>query len=134
MDGSGGQANQYLVDHNRPSFLEELELIVRINARFSESPDNLKTPNQRVLRPDEVLTLLSLAEKHGYTVENARDLKLPQDEISSELYAVWYAKENEISIIEDNIPHLIEFTGWEQSGSHASDASIDQDVKAAQVG
>jgi len=93
---NGGQAKHHVNDHNRLSFLEGPILIARLNARFSESTDNLKTPNHRVLHPDELLPLISMAEKRGYAVENARDLKSPQDEISPELNAVWYAKENEL--------------------------------------
>jgi hypothetical protein len=110
--------------------MKEIIMLARI-ARFSESVDNLEECDHKPLRLDELLTLMGMADMHGYSVKNACDIKSPQDEISSELYAVWYAKENEICIFADNIAHLIELTKWERSGSSVFDTYIDQHVNEA---
>jgi hypothetical protein len=110
--------------------MEEMTMFARIDARFSEPVDNPE--DRKPLQSDELLTLLDMALQFGYSVKSAHDMKLPYDEVSSELFAVWYAKENEICIFADNVPSLIELTGW-KPGSRANDRDIEQDVYVAQA-
>ena len=86
-----------------------------IDFRFTESTYVLRPFDHRPLDLDELRTLISMAAKFGYSVENARDMKTPYGVISSDLFAVWYAIENELCIFADNIDHLINLTGWERS-------------------
>jgi hypothetical protein len=101
--------------------------------RFSESVDHLNIPERSPMRPDELLTLINMAAEHGYTVNDARDMKTPYGVIPSDLFAVWYAIENKLCIFADNIDHLINLTGWEPSMSHVYDSHSDQDVNSRLV-
>lgn len=65
------------------------------------------------LEMEELLVLVMLANRHGYRVKAAREMKPPCNDISTDLYSVWFAIENEIPIFADNIPSLIRFTGWD---------------------
>ena len=87
-------------------------MLERLSAQFSEPTRSPVTHDQRELRPEDLQTLINIAEGLGYPLENARDMKSPQVDVSSELFAVWYAKENDICILEDNIPNVIRLTGW----------------------
>ena len=84
-------------------------MLARIN-RFSEYDGNINESDRGPLGKDELQSLIRMADLHGYSVINASDLKLPQDDISTELYAAWYAMENELCIFADNIAQLIIMT------------------------
>jgi hypothetical protein len=96
--------------------------------RLSESISNLNEADHEPLRPDELQTLISMAEMKGYSIENASNLSSLQDEISSELYAVWYAKMNDICILADNIAHLIASTGWSRLRTSSHETYIEPTV------
>jgi len=66
------------------------------------------------LQLEEMLSLIKSAHDHGYTIKDARDMKSLYDVISSDLYSIWYAMENEVSLFAHNILDLIEFTGWQR--------------------
>lgn len=74
------------------------------SAGFSDEP----------LQLEEMLTLIKTAHDLGYSVKDARDMKSLYDVISSDLFSVWYAIENGITIFADNILDLVEFTGWQR--------------------
>ena len=84
-------------------------MLARIE-RFSEIDENFCDIDKEPLRVDVLRSLINMAELRGYRVADASDLKLPQDDISTDLYAVWYAMENELCIFADNITHLINMT------------------------
>ena len=107
-------------------------MLARID-RFSELVGNLNESDRDPLRPDELQTLISMAEMLGYTVEKACDLKAQQDEVSSELYAVWYAKEKEVHILADNIAHLIKLTGWGRLKTPDIETCIQHDIQVSRV-
>jgi hypothetical protein len=96
------------------------------NVRFSESVDHLNTPDLSPLRLDELLTLINMAAEYGYTVKDARDMKSLYDVISSELYTVWYAIENELCIFAENIDRLIHLTGWGRSPVQGERSEVTQ--------
>ena len=96
--------------------------------RFSESPDNFGFSDDRPLELDELLTLIGIAAHRGYSVQDVHDRKSLHDVVSSELYAVWYAIENKVCILADNISHLIELTGWRRSSLNVYQRSIQQFV------
>ena len=77
----------------------------------SESAFNFEISNDKPLPLPELLTLLLLATRHGYAVKTVSDMKSHYDEVSSDVYAVWYAIQNGIDIFADNITHLIELVG-----------------------
>ena len=77
------------------------------------------------LRLEEMLTLIKLADDLGYSVKVAKEMKNLYDARSSELYSVWFAIENELPIYVNNIPDLIEFTGWERYQSSLIADNID---------
>ena len=66
------------------------------------------------LRLEEMLTLIKLAGDLGYSIKVAKEMRNLYDARSTDLYSVWFAIENELSIFVNNIPDLIEFTGWER--------------------
>ena len=72
----------------------------------------LQAPRSQSLAVGELLTLIMLATEHGYTVKAARDMKSLYDAVSSDLYAVWYAIENEVPLFAGNITELVKLTGW----------------------
>ena len=80
-----------------------------------------KNDSEEPLQLHEMLSLIQAAHDHGYTVKDARDMKSLYDVISSDLYSVWYAIENQLPIFAHNILDLIEFTGWQRPQSSASD-------------
>jgi hypothetical protein len=83
---------------------------------FSSKPVvNSGVSGHQQLEIEELLILVMLANRHGYTVKAACEMKPPCNEISTDLYSVWFAIENDIPIFADNIPSLIQFTGWEHS-------------------
>ena len=77
------------------------------------------------LRLEEMLTLIKLADDLGYSVKVAKEMKNLYDARSTDLYSVWYAIENELPIFVNNIPDLIEFTGWERDESSLIADNID---------
>ena len=81
----------------------------------AESVFNFEISNDKPLSLTELLTLLMLATKHGYAVKTVSDMKSHCDEVSSDVYAVWYAIENGIDIFADNIAQLIELVGLKHS-------------------
>ena len=66
------------------------------------------------LRLEEMLTLIKLADDLGYSIKVAKEMRNLYDARSTDLYSVWFAIENELPIFVNNIPDLIEFTGWER--------------------
>ena len=82
--------------------------------------------DEEPLRLEELLTLIKLADDGGYTVKVAKEMKSLYDAISTDLYSVWYAIENDMPLLVANIPDLIEFTGWDryQSSAIADDIEI----------
>ena len=66
------------------------------------------------LQLEEMLSLIKSAHDLGYSVKDARDMKSLYDVISSDLYSVWFALENELAIFAHNILDLVEFTGWQR--------------------
>jgi len=66
------------------------------------------------LQLEELLSLIKSAHDHGYTIKDARDMKSLYDVVSSDLYSIWYAIENEVSLFAHNVLDLIEFTGWKR--------------------
>ena len=69
------------------------------------------------LRLEEMLTLIKLADDLGYSIKVAKEMRSLYDARSTDLYSVWFAIENELPIFVNNIPDLIEFTGWERHES-----------------
>ena len=59
----------------------------------------------------ELLTLINLAGKRGYSVKESRDLRTSGDEIYAEVFVVWFAIENDLSVFAHNIPGLIAMVG-----------------------
>ena len=96
---------------------------------FSQSAfrPGAKNASNEPLQLEEMLSLIQSAHDLGYSVKDARDMKSLYDVISSDLYSVWFALENEISIFADNILDLIEFTGFygEQASSNEDDIPVD---------
>ena len=82
----------------------------QINITILQSDHKLKQP----LRLEELLTLIKLASEKGYSIKDAKDMKFLYDARSSALYSVWFAIENDLPVFENNIPELIEFTGWQR--------------------
>jgi hypothetical protein len=78
------------------------------------------------LRLEEMLTLIKLADDLGYSIKVAKEMRNLYDARSTDLYSVWFAIENELPIFVNNIPDLIEFTGWERfkSSLMADDINI----------
>jgi hypothetical protein len=78
------------------------------------------------LRLEEMLTLIKLADDLGYSIKVAKEMRNLYDARSTDLYSVWFAIENELPIFVNNIPDLIEFTGWErhESSLMADDINI----------
>ena len=83
------------------------------------------------LQLDEMLTLIMLASKRGYSVKSARDMKAGYDPILAEVYSVWFAIENELSIFTDNIPGLIRFTGLRESKARSFTSNVNMELSAA---
>jgi hypothetical protein len=82
--------------------------------------------DQEPLRLEEMLTLIKLADDLGYSIKVAKEMRNLYDARSTDLYSVWFAIENELPIFVNNIPDLIEFTGWErhESSLMADDINI----------
>jgi len=78
-----------------------------------------------------MLTLIKSAHDLGYNIKAARDMKSLYDVISSDLYSVWYAIENELAIFTDNIRDLIEFTGWQREKKPAKEEDTEDDLAIA---
>jgi len=89
----------------------DITMMVHQEILCEESVLHFDIPNDKPLRLTELLTLLMLATKHGYAIKTARDMKSQYDEVSSDIYAVWYAVENGIDIFADNISRLIGLVG-----------------------
>ena len=83
------------------------------------------------LQVDEMLTLIKSAHNLGYSVKQARDMKSLYDVISSDLYSVWYAVENEMAIFTHNVLDLIEFTGWKRSPTSSDEEEDEIDMAVA---
>ena len=81
--------------------------------------------DEEPLRLEELLTLIKLADDGGYTVKVAKEMKSLYDAISTDLYSVWYAIENDMPLLVANIPDLIKFTGWDRHRSSAIADDID---------
>jgi hypothetical protein len=76
------------------------------------------------LRLEEMLTLIKLADDLGYSIKVAKEMRNLYDARSTDLYSVWFAIENELPIFVNNIPDLIEFTGWERYKSSLMEDDI----------
>lgn len=100
---------------------------------FSQSafrPEAVNTANEP-LQLEELLTLIQSAHELGYSIKDARDMKSLYDVISSDLYSVWFALENEISIFAHNILDLIEFTGFQSQNVSSIEDNIPVDLAVA---
>lgn len=93
-------------------------------------PEVVNTSNEP-LQLEEMLTLIQSAHHLGYSVKDARDMKSLYDVISSDLYSVWFALENGISIFSHNILDLIEFTGFQSQQIHSIEDVIPVDLAVA---
>lgn len=91
-------------------------------------------PNQfqeEPLQLQEMLALIKFADEFGYSIKDAKDMKSLYDAVSSDLYSVWFAIENELSLFTHNIIDLIAFTGWERYKSSAIGNDIEPDLAVA---
>jgi hypothetical protein len=99
---------------------------------FSKTVINSQSENvsEDPLQMDEMLTLIKSAHNLGYSVKDAKAMKSLYDVISSDLYSVWYAIENEMAIFAHNVLDLIEFTGWQRpkASSDEEDEQVDMAV------
>jgi len=94
----------------------------------SDLPEEL---SNEPLQLEEMLSLIKSASDLGYSVKDARDMKSLYDVVSSDLYSVWYALENEITIFAHNILDLIEFTESQRQELSETEDDITVDLAVA---
>ena len=87
--------------------------------------------NSEPLQLNEMLELIRLADESGYSVKSAHNMKHGYNSILAEVYSVWFAIENEITIFAHNIPWLIEFMGQDYSEESANENKIDPVLTAS---
>lgn len=77
-----------------------------------------ETPDRNPMQTNELQNLIEMAAERGYTLETANKMNSHHGSemvILSELYAAWYAMENNLTVFDDNFGTLIEFTGWQRA-------------------
>jgi len=89
-------------------------MIANAGLQYSESVIQFERFDHTPLQLSELFELLKLAISHGYSIKAARDTKSRHDGVLSDVYAVWYAIENEVDIFPDNVDQLIELTEWKR--------------------
>ena len=106
---------------------EKQIIAVHQSSASSQTPQ----PPEAPLQLEEMLTLIKFADELGYSVKNAKGMTSLYDEVSSDLYSVWFAIENELSLFTHNIFDLIEFTGWERYKSKDFEDNIEVIIATA---
>ena len=95
------------------------------------SYDELVNTSNEPLQMEEMLSLIKSAHDLGYSVKDARDMKSLYDVIASDLYSVWFALENEISIFAHNVLDLIEFTESQREETAETEEDVEIDLAVA---